>query len=59
MGIKRKDYIEKMIQRGLENGVTVEQMMKNPELTAKAYLESELKSINGMSDKIFNQLKTL
>jgi hypothetical protein len=45
-------YIQEIIKTGLANGATIEQMMSNPELAAKAYLESQLKSI----DKIGKEL---
>jgi len=41
-----KNYIDKIIETGLKNGLTIDQLMSNPEAAAKAYLESQLKSIN-------------
>ena len=38
-------YIENIIKTGLANGLTLEQMMSNPEAAAKAYLESQFKAI--------------
>jgi len=41
-----KNYIDQIIKTGLANGLTIEQMMLNPEASAKAYLESQLKAID-------------
>jgi hypothetical protein len=40
------DYIQKIIATGIANGVTLEEMMSNPEAAAKAYLDSQLKAID-------------
>ena len=40
------DYIHRIIAAGIANGVTLEQMMSNPEAAAKAYLDSQLRAID-------------
>ena len=47
-----KTYIENIIKTGLANGLTLEQMMANPEAAAKAYLESQLKAIENAGNKL-------
>ena len=39
-------YIENIIKTGLANGLTIDQLMSNPEAAAKAYMESQLKAID-------------
>ncbi len=46
-----KTYIENIIKTGLANGATLEQMMNNPELAAKAYLNSQLKAIDWVGEE--------
>ena len=46
------DYIQKIIATGIANGVTLEQMMLNPEAAAKAYLDSQLKAIDKAGAKL-------
>ena len=45
-------YIENIIKTGLANGLTLEQMMSNPEAAAKAYLESQLKAIDNAGEAL-------
>ena len=40
------DYIQKIINTGLANGLTIEQLMSDPKAAAAAYLESQLKAID-------------
>ena len=51
-----QDYINSIIATGLANGTTLEEMMSNPELAAKAYLNSQLSAIDNAGNEL---LKTV
>jgi Tfp pilus assembly protein PilO len=51
-----KDYIENIIKTGLANGLTLEQLMSNPDAAAKAYLESQLKAIDQAGNDLLADL---
>lgn len=41
-----QDYVNKIIQRGLDNGVSIEEMMSDPKKAAQAYLKSQMKALD-------------
>jgi hypothetical protein len=47
-----EDYIKRIIETGLANGLTVEQLLSNPQAAAKAYLDSQLKAIDKAAELI-------
>mgnify|MGYP003654496616 CR=1 FL=1 len=53
---KMQDYINSIIATGLANGTTLEEMMSNPALAAKAYLNSQLSAIDNAGNEL---LKTV
>ena len=50
-----KTYIENIIKTGLANGLTVEQLLNNPEAVAKAYFNSQIQNINIQGENILNE----
>lgn len=45
-------YIANIIKTGLANGATLEQMMANPELAHKAYLDAQLRALDKAKETI-------
>lgn len=41
-----QNYINNIIKTGIANGLSKEEILKNPKKAAKAYLEAQLKSID-------------
>ena len=49
-----EDYMQKIIETALSNGLTLEQIMANPERAHRSYLESQLKAIDEEGEKVKN-----
>lgn len=47
-----QEYINNIIETGLRNGLTLEQIASNPDAAAKAYLDSQLKAIKNAGKAI-------
>jgi cell division ATPase FtsA len=52
-----ENYIKNIIEAGIKNGLTLEQLAANPSAAAEAYLDMQLKGIEQAGEKVFEQMQ--
>lgn len=50
--MNKQEYIKSIIETGIANGITVEQMMANPKKAMQAHLKARLKMLDEMPEKV-------
>ena len=50
------EFIQKVIKRGLENGLTPEQIMANPQAAAQAYIDAEERMLQEAAAEVRKQI---